>query len=75
MSVRAYEGYFIDGNFYSAGQVVTIPERQLVYITIIEEQTTENESLAWKEFLSEIKKIDDEPLKEFERIKFREIEI
>lgn len=30
---------------------------------------------AWQEFLAEIKKIDNEPITEFERIKFRKVEI
>jgi len=43
---------------------------------ILDEPITENENAeAWQEFFTEIKKIDNEPLAEFERIKFREVEI
>jgi hypothetical protein len=76
MQAQAYEGYFENGQFYAAGQTIRIPERQRVYITILDEPVTGNENAeAWREFLAEIKNIDDEPLTEFERIKFREAEI
>jgi len=76
MKAQAYEGYFENGSFYTAGQVISIPERQRVYITILDELIPENENAeAWQDFLTEIQKIDNEPLTEFERVKFREVEI
>ena len=76
MQAQAYEGYFENGRFYTAGRPVNIPERRRVYITVIDEPVSDNENAeAWQEFLQEIKKIDDEPLSEFERVKFREVEI
>jgi hypothetical protein len=37
MQAVAYEGYFNNGRFYSAGKVVLIPEKQRVFITILED--------------------------------------
>jgi len=34
MEVQAYKGYFDDGDFYSAGKIVTIPDFQEVTIEI-----------------------------------------
>ena len=40
------------------------------------EPVLDNENAeAWQEFLNEIKEIDNEPLTEFERVSFREVEI
>jgi hypothetical protein len=76
MKAQAYEGYFENGDFYTAGKMISIPERRRVYVTILDEPIIENENAeAWQEFFMEIKKIDDEPLLEFERVKFREVEI
>jgi hypothetical protein len=76
MNAQAYEGYFENGGFYTAGRVINIPERRRVYITVLDEAIAENENAeAWQEFIAEIRKIDSEPLPEFERIKFREEEI
>lgn len=63
MQAQAYEGYFENGKFYTAGRIVNIPERQRVYIRILEEPITDNENAkAWQEFSEEIKyqKIKDE---------------
>ena len=71
--MQAYEGYFENGNFFTAGTTVRIPERRRVSITVFDEPIPANENAeAWKDFLSEIKKIEDEPLTEFKRVKFRE---
>ncbi|MCL2057078.1 MAG: hypothetical protein FWH02_07680 [Oscillospiraceae bacterium] len=76
MQLQAYEGYFENGHFYTAGQRVQIPERQRVHITIFDDFAAENQNIrAWQSFLAELKNIDDEPLAEFERVKFREAEI
>jgi len=76
MQAQAYEGYFENGCFYAAGRPISIPERRRVYITILDEPVSDKENAeAWQDFLEEIRKIDDEPLAEFERVRFREIEI
>ena len=76
MQAQAYDGYFENGQFYTAGQTIRIPERRRVYIAILDEVVSENKNAeAWREFLAEIKTIDDEPLSEFERVVFREVEI
>ena len=38
MQVIAYEGYFDNGNFYTSGKVLRIPERRRVVITILDER-------------------------------------
>ena len=37
MQAQAYEGYFEQGNFFTAGKKLRIPEHRRVYITILEE--------------------------------------
>ena len=37
MQAIAYEGYFINGKFYTAGKVVPIPEKQRIFIAILED--------------------------------------
>ena len=76
MQTQSYEGYFDNGQFYIAGQKIRIPERKRIFLTILDESVTDNEHIkAWQDFFKEIKEIDDEPLSEFERVKFREVEI
>ena len=76
MQAQAYEGYFESGQFFTAGHPIRIPERRRVYITILEEPVSDNENAqAWQDFLQEIKNIDNEPLTEFERVSFREVDI
>jgi len=38
MQVIAYDGYFDNGNFYTSGKVLRIPERRRVVITILDER-------------------------------------
>jgi hypothetical protein len=35
--MQAYEGYFENGKFYTAGQTISIPEQRRIFITILEE--------------------------------------
>ena len=35
MQAQAYEGYFENGSFFSAGQTILIPEKRRVYIKIL----------------------------------------
>ena len=37
MQAQAYEGYFEQGSFFTAGKKLRIPEHRKVYITILEE--------------------------------------
>ena len=37
MQAQAYEGYFKQGSFFSAGKRLRLPENRKVYITILEE--------------------------------------
>jgi len=37
MQAQAYEGYFKEGKFFSAGKQLRLPENRKVYITILEE--------------------------------------
>ena len=41
MQAQAYEGYFKQGYFFSAGKKLLLPENRKVYITILEEPTEE----------------------------------
>ena len=47
MQAQAYEGYFKQGRFFSAGKQLHLPENRKVYITILEEpaETKSRESM------------------------------
>ena len=77
--MQAYEGYFENGIFYSVGAAVQIPDHRRVFITILNEPAagdveTARRVAALEKFFSEIEKSDEE-VPEFERVKFREVEI
>ena len=77
--MQAYEGYFENGQFVPL-RPVRIPERQRVILTVLDEVVQPEEEInehaqAWSDFLDAISKITDEPVGEFERVKFREIDI
>ena len=77
MQAQAYEGYFENGRFYAAGKAIHIPERQRVFITILDEVrdgAMEEQLNAMDEFIEAIK-ASDEVVPELERLKFREAEI
>jgi len=42
MQLQAYKGYFENGNFYTAGKSIHIPERRQVILTILEEYPTQD---------------------------------
>jgi len=44
MLAQAYEGYFRNGEFYTAEQTIKIPEGKKVFITIIDEFITDIEN-------------------------------
>jgi len=73
--MQAFKAYYNDGRFVPIG-IGKLQEGTQAIITILDEPIIDNEnSETWQEFLQEIKKIDDEPLGEFERVKFREVDI
>ena len=37
MQPKAYEGYFENGNFFTAGRMVSLPEKKRVVITVLDE--------------------------------------
>ena len=45
MELQAYKGYFENGNFYTAGKALHIPERRQIIITILDEHNSDNVSL------------------------------
>ena len=74
-TMQAFKAYYNDGRFVPIG-IGKLQEGTQAIITILDEPIVDNEnSEAWQEFLQEIKKIDDEPLVEFEQVKFREVDI
>jgi len=68
--MQAYEGYFENGNFHTAGRIIRIPERRRAIINILEDEVIETKTKsqrqgeALEQFFADIKEIDDEPLDE-----------
>ena len=54
MQLQAYRGYFEQGNFYTAGKIMKIPERW--HITLIFEDPPQNDIATTERFVSK----DDE---------------
>ena len=56
MRVVAYDGYFDNGNFYTSGKVLRIPEKRRVVITILDESlSTESEDTRKREILRSLR--------------------
>lgn len=74
--LQAYQGYFENGKFYTAGRTLPIPERKQIIITILDEkdENKDEQLAAMDAFIAAIKSSDEE-VPEFERIKLREVEI
>jgi len=76
--VQAFEGYIENGRLYPVGLPAGITGRRKAIITILDEPpnepTSDEHALAWEEFLLEIEACDEE-VPEFERVKFREVDI
>ena len=73
--MQTFKAYYNNGRFVPIG-IGKLQEGIQAIITILDEPIIDNEnSEAWQEFLQEIKKIDNEPLEEFEQVKFREADI
>jgi len=76
--MQAYEGYFENGRFYTAGKAINIPERKRVFITILDEPARETRSQkqlsAFRRFIETNKTISNEPIdEEFDEILARGI--
>jgi hypothetical protein len=75
--LQAYQGYFENGRFYTAGQTIPIPERQQIILTILEEPPVQDETMtkdlaAMDDFINAIQ-ASDETVPEFKRLKLREV--
>jgi len=65
--MQAYEGYFENGRFHTAGQTIVIPEFRRVFITVLEEpprqlSSDENIKRFWAEFDRMVDESSDEIL-------------
>ena len=51
MQAIAYEGYFINGRFYTSGKAVQLPEQRRVVITLFDDvpKTNADKLVAWEE--------------------------
>jgi len=60
--MQAYEGYFENGLFYSAGRTICIPEKKRVFITILEEPatTSKDENAGAKAFFTALGSLPDD---------------
>jgi len=79
MQLQAYKGYFEQGNFYTEGKAIHIPERQQVTLIFEEQQPHDNtldEHLAAMEKFINAMQADGEGMPpSFERIKLHEVEV
>jgi hypothetical protein len=76
--MQAYEGYFENGQFYTAGRILRIPERRRAIVNILDDEISQDIEERLKEFDAIAQAIEaaaDEPMPEIERIKFREADI
>jgi hypothetical protein len=77
--VRTYEGYYEEGRFYPIGQISSLPSRQRVLITVLDEPEQDNATArrlaAIDGFFAAID-ASEEDVPEFERVKFnREVDL
>jgi len=72
MQAQAYEGYFENGSFFTAGKAIKIPEKKKVYITILDEAIQESDEKAntLKEIFDSINACDEEIPDTFPRVNF-----
>ena len=75
--MQTYEGYYEDGIFTPIGKPVDLKGKQRVTLTVVNEPVIDQKAnaKAWREFFAALDQIDDEPIPEFERVKFRETDI
>jgi hypothetical protein len=68
--MQAYEGYFENGKFYTAGRALRIPERRRAIVNILDDEIVEvktksqRQGEAFERFIAANKDITDEPLDE-----------
>jgi hypothetical protein len=55
MQAQAYEGYFENGHFYTAGRVVNIPERRRAIITLFDEPIADDEAVQFHKLIDDIR--------------------
>ena len=76
--MQACEGYVENGKFYPVGRTLFSTGRRRAFITILDEPARDDETVrrlaALDTFFAAIEACDEE-VPEFERVKFREIEI
>ena len=80
MRAQAYEGYFENGQFYSAGLTKPIKGRRKAFITILDEIEIVNseteDAKAWREFFEAANENDEKIPEAFAKVNFnREVEI
>jgi len=82
--MQAYEGYFEGRHFYPKETDAEIPEHQRVVVTVLDEAVQEDEIIkrrleaidSFRKAMREIDARGDEPVPEFERVKFtREVDL
>jgi len=80
--MQTFKAYYENGRFIPV-ESIKIPNGSRAIVTVldlpdndIDEKVKDRiHAEAWREFLDEIRSINNEPVGEFERVKFREIEI
>ena len=73
MQAKAYEGYFDNGLFYTAGKPIRLPERRKVYVTVLDIPAQVDNTMDWVNELEHMIKNDtSEPLQieDFPRVDF-----
>ena len=77
MQVQAIQGYFDGGFFYQQGRRVSLPERQLVIVNVLDipveaNENQKNDMEFWEEFNRLVKESADEELMmvDFPRVNF-----
>ena len=72
------EGYVENGRFFPVGSNLLVTGRRRAFVTILDESARDDETVrrlgALDKFFAEIES-SDEKVPEFERVKFREVEI
>ena len=63
--MQAYEGYFENGQFHTAGRIIHIPERRRAIVNILDEVITaetlaQKQSAALERFIAENKALDEQ---------------
>ncbi len=61
MQAQAYEGYFENGNFFTAGRTIELPENKRVIITVLDEPVVKIQAKCDEQerCLTWLKRLDD----------------